>query len=59
MFRHRHCWGKSIHCVFDLGILSEPVWADDPNGFQFKDCLEQGSFRRYFLDKAHEDGETA
>ena len=57
IFRHRHCWGRSIHCLFDMEILFKPGWVDSPDNFEFKTCLNKGSFVRHLADKAFENNE--
>lgn len=50
MYRHRHCWGRSIHSLQDINILSEPKWTDSPSNQQLLDCLENGSISNYFMN---------
>jgi hypothetical protein len=55
LLRHSHCWGRSIHCLFDIGILSEPNWIDDPRQCKVMTCLERGSFHHYISTETDED----
>lgn len=55
LLRHRHCWGKRIDCLFDIGILIEPKWVDDPKQFEVSKCIGLGSFHHYMANDEYRD----